>query len=134
MILRNDIQDLPQGTDVAEEDVFYQDYLLREILIREKGKGNALDKGIRRAKNNLICVLDADFILKDNALSKAVRHFENDEVATVGEGMDWFLDYRMEDTRDLVIILCMIQLPFAIPESLIASKDYCINGIDGKEA
>ena len=86
MILRNDIKDLPQGTDVAEKDVFFpdSDYLLREISIRKKGKGNALNEGIRRAKNDLICVLDADCILKENALSQAVRHFENDEVVAVG--------------------------------------------------
>ena len=66
LILRNDIQSLPQGTDVAEKDIFYQDsdYLLREIFIRKKGKGDALNEGIRRAKNDLICVLDADCILK----------------------------------------------------------------------
>ena len=77
---------MPQGTDVAEKDVFYQDsdYLVREIFIQEKGKGNALNEGIRRAKNDLICVLDADCILKENALSQAVRHFENDEVVAVG--------------------------------------------------
>lgn len=85
MILRNDIQDLPQGTDVAEKDVFYQDYLLREIFIRKKGKENALNEGIRRAKDDLICVIDADCILKENALSQAARHFENDElVASTG--------------------------------------------------
>ena len=86
LILRNDIQSLPQGTDVAEKDIFYQDsdYLLREIFIRKKGKGDALNEGIRRAKNDLICVLDADCILKENALSQAVRHFENDEVVAVG--------------------------------------------------
>ena len=86
LILRNDIQSLPQGTDVAEKDVFYQDpdYLLREIFIQEKGKGNALNEGIRRAKNDLICVLDADCILKENALSQAMRHFDNDEVVAVG--------------------------------------------------
>ena len=84
MIIRNDIQDLPQGTDVAEKDVFYQNYLLREIFIRKKGKGNALNEGIRRAKDDLICVLDADCILQEDALSKAVKHFQNDEVAAVG--------------------------------------------------
>lgn len=86
LILRNDIQSLPQGTNVAEKDVFYQDtdYLLREIFIQKKGKSNALNEGIRRAKNDLICVLDADCILKENALSQAVRHFENDEVVAVG--------------------------------------------------
>lgn len=84
MILRNDIQDLPQGTDVAEKDVFYQDYLLREIFIRKKGKGNALNEGIRLARNDLVCVLDADCILQEDALSQAVKHFQNDEVAAVG--------------------------------------------------
>ena len=45
LILRNDIHDLPQGTDVAEKDVFYQDsdYLIREIYIRKKGKGECLE-------------------------------------------------------------------------------------------
>ena len=77
---------MPQGTDVAEKNVSYldSDYLLREIFIREKGKGNALNEGIRRAKNDLICVLDADCILKENALSQAVRHFENEAVVAVG--------------------------------------------------
>ena len=86
LILRNDIQSLPQGTDVAEKNVSYMDsdYLLREIFIREKGKGNALNEGILRAKNNLVCVLDADCILKENALSQAVRHFENEAVVAVG--------------------------------------------------
>ena len=84
LILRNDIQDLPQDTDMAEKDVFYQnsDYLLREIFIR--GKGNALNEGICLARNDLVCVLDADCILQKDALSNAVKHFQNDEVAAVG--------------------------------------------------
>lgn len=49
-----------------------------------KGKGNALNEGIRRAKDELVCVLDADCILQEDALSKAVKHFQNDEVAAVG--------------------------------------------------
>ena len=84
MILRNDIQDLPQDTDVAEKDVFYQDNLIREIYIRKKGKGNALDVGICYARNALVCVIDADCILQEDALSKAVKHFQNDEVVAVG--------------------------------------------------
>ena len=95
LIRRNDIQSVSQGTDVAEKNVSYldSDYLLREIFIREKGKGNALNEGILRTKNNLVCVLDADCILKDNALSQAVRHFDNDEVVAVG-GRCW-LQKRM---------------------------------------
>ena len=86
LILRNGIQNLPQGTNVKERDHFYPgtQRVIRELFIREKGKGNALNEGICRAKNDLICVLDADCILKDNALSQAVRHFQNDEVVAVG--------------------------------------------------
>lgn len=71
---------------MAEKDVFYQnsDYLLREIFIREKGKGNALNEGICLVRNDLVCVLDADCILQEDALSNAVKHFQNDEVAAVG--------------------------------------------------
>ena len=37
LILRNGIQDLPQGTDVAEKDVFYQDsFFCCERFISEK--------------------------------------------------------------------------------------------------
>lgn len=86
LILRNDIQSLPHGTEVEEKDCFCQGsyILLREIYIRKKGKGNALNDGIRRAKNDLICVLDADCILNEGALALALRHFKNDEVAAVG--------------------------------------------------
>ena len=86
LILRNGIQDLPRGTDVAEKDDFYQDsdYLIREIYIRKRGKGNALNVGICYARNALVCVIDADCILQEDALSKAVKHFQNDEVVAVG--------------------------------------------------
>lgn len=35
LIFRNDIQSLPQGTDVAEKDIFYQDsdYLLQTRMV-----------------------------------------------------------------------------------------------------
>ena len=84
MILRNDIQDLPQDTDIIEKDVFDQDHLIREIYIRKKGKGNALNVGICYARNALVCVIDADCILQEDALSKVIKHFQNDEVVAVG--------------------------------------------------
>ena len=43
LILRNGIQDLPQGTDVAEKDVFYQDsFFFCERFISEKREGEVL--------------------------------------------------------------------------------------------
>ena len=58
--------------------------MIREIYIRKKGKGSALNEGIPLARNDLVCVLDADCILQEDALSKAVKHFQNDEVVAVG--------------------------------------------------
>ena len=119
MILRNDIQDLPQGTDVAEKDVFYQDsdYLIREIYIRKKGKGNALNVGICYARNALVCVIDADCILQEDALSKAVKHFQNDEVVAVGGR----LLVKREDSSQLEAIqFCEYMKTFQLSRRIFA--------------
>ena len=60
------------------------DILIRELFIRNIGKGNALNEGIRRTKSDLICVMDADCILHKNALALSVRHFRNEDVTAVG--------------------------------------------------
>ena len=119
LILRNDIQDLPQGTDVAEKDVFYQDsdYLIREIYIRKRGKGNALNVGICYARNALVCVIDADCILQEDALSKAVKHFQNDEVVAVGGR----LLVKREDSSQLEAIqFCEYMKTFQLSRSIFA--------------
>ena len=117
MILRNGTQDLLQGKDVAEKDVFYQNYLLREIFIRKKGKGNAFNEGIRLARNDLICVLDADCILQEDALSKAVKHFQNDEVIAVGGR----LLVKREDSSQLEAIqFCEYMKTFQISRRIFA--------------
>lgn len=119
LILRNGIQDLPQGTDVAEKDVFYQDsvFLLREIYIRKKGKGNALNEGIRHARNDLICVLDADCVLQEDALSEAVKHFRNDEVVAVGGR----LLVKREDSSQLEAIqFCEYMKAFQLSRRIFA--------------
>jgi len=86
LILRNDIADLPEGREVVEREYKTGDKKkpLREILIRERGKGNALNEGLRRANGEIIAVVDADCILSEGALHTAVKHFENDKVAAVG--------------------------------------------------
>ena len=43
-----------------------------------------MNVGICYARNALVCVIDADCILQEDALSKAVKHFQNDEVVAVG--------------------------------------------------
>ena len=124
MILRNHIQDLPQDVDVTEKSVFYQDYLLREIFIREKGKGNALNEGIRRANSEIICVLDADCILQEDALSQAVKHFQNEEVAAVGGR----LLVKIENSSQLEAIqFCEYMKTFQISRRIFARlKAQCL--------
>lgn len=58
--------------------------MIREIYIRKKGKGNALNVGISYARNPLVCVIDADCVLKKDSLYNAVKHFQSDEVVVVG--------------------------------------------------
>lgn len=85
-ILRNDITDLPKGIDAEErETVSYgENITIKELLIRDCGKGNALNEGIKRANGDIIAVVDADCILQEGALKTAVKHFANDAVAAVG--------------------------------------------------
>ena len=87
MILRNDIQDLPQGTDVAEKDVFYQDsdYLIREIYIRKKGKGNALNVRICHARNALVCVIYAAYIDTEKNMRSLLRWIPKLILTTIEE-------------------------------------------------
>ena len=58
--------------------------MIKEIYIRKKGKGNALNVGISYAKNSFVCVIDADFILDEDALNNSVKYFQSDEVVAVG--------------------------------------------------
>lgn len=75
LILRNDIQGLLQGMDIVENSLFYHGHLIQEIYIRKKGKDNALNVGISYARNPLVCVIDADFVLEKDAISKAIKAF-----------------------------------------------------------
>ena len=58
---------------MLEKDVFYQDslFLLREIYIRKKGKGNALNEGIRHANlDNLTYAFAALYLLEFEYMNK----------------------------------------------------------------
>ncbi|MGN1277765.1 MAG: glycosyltransferase [Floccifex sp.] len=82
LILRNGLYSLKM--DVLEFVKFYFQFSCREIWIQRKGKSNALNIGIQRAKNDFICVLDADCVLQENALAFVIEHFKNQKVGAVG--------------------------------------------------
>ena len=119
LMLRNDIKDLPQGIDVAEKEVFFRDsdYLLQEIYIRKKGRGNALNEGICQARNDLICVLDADCILQEDALSKEVKHLQNHEVVAI---VGCLLVKREDSSRLESIQFCEYMRTFQLSRRIFA--------------
>lgn len=82
IIIRNDIGNLRK--EYIERIVYYGSVPVREVLIKKEGKGNSLNVGIRISNDELICVLDADYLLDDNAFKIAVEHFKDYKVVTVG--------------------------------------------------
>ena len=82
IILRNDIKELPEDIEFVEISDKVQPF--REVFIQKRGKGNALNIGISLAAGELICVLDADCMLDDNALMNIVGHFKDESVVAAG--------------------------------------------------
>lgn len=82
IILRNDIRELPEDIEYVEISDTVQPF--REVFIQKRGKGNALNIGISLSKYELICVLDADCILDDNALMNIIGHFKDESVVAAG--------------------------------------------------
>ena len=77
---------MPEETEVREEKIpiYYAEIPMRKLQIRSKGKGNALNVGLRYARYEFVCVLDADCILDDCAIHIAMQHFKNENVSAVG--------------------------------------------------
>ncbi|MFC6601732.1 glycosyltransferase [Ectobacillus funiculus] len=72
----------------------------RVHLIRKKngGKSSALNRGIQKAKGDIIIAIDADTIISHKAMSLLVRHFIDKKVAAVSGNM------RVGNMRNLLTI------------------------------
>lgn len=86
LVLRNGLNEEQNFPQIREKQSFTSDanVPVREIFIQEKGKGNALNEGIKQARGEIIAVVDADCVLLDGALKTAVKHFDKEKVAAVG--------------------------------------------------
>ncbi|MGM9941042.1 MAG: glycosyltransferase [Bulleidia sp.] len=86
LILRNGMEEVPEGVYVIRYPSFrfHTGCPIKEVFIHESGKGNALNVGIHMAETDLLCVLDADCILKQDSLWKLAGHFHNSNVAAAG--------------------------------------------------
>lgn len=86
IILQNGVSYVPEKVGVREvkPPLRYSNVPIRKLQIRSRGKGNALNIGIRYARYEFFCVLDADCVLDEHAIHIAMRHFENENVSAVG--------------------------------------------------
>ena len=77
---------VPEGMGVIEEKLplRYAEVPMRRLQIRERGKGHALNVGLKYAQYEFVCVLDADCILDDCAIHIAMQHFKDEHVSAVG--------------------------------------------------
>jgi cellulose synthase/poly-beta-1,6-N-acetylglucosamine synthase-like glycosyltransferase len=68
---------------------FYASPSLPRLLVVDKangGKADALNAGINCARSDLVCAIDADSILEDDALLRVVRPFIDDPHLTIATG------------------------------------------------
>ena len=86
IILQNDVYSMPEEMEVREAalPIQYAEVPMRKLQIRCRGKGNALNVGLRYARYEFVCVLDADCILDEYAINIAMLHFEDEKVSAVG--------------------------------------------------
>lgn len=86
LILRNGMEEIPEGVHVIKHPSFpfYTGCSIKEIFIHESGKGNVLNVGIDLADTDLICVLDADCVLKQDSLWELAANFHNRNVVAAG--------------------------------------------------
>ncbi len=86
IILQNDVSSMPEGAHVREKELpaCYADLPMRKLQIRKRGKGNALNIGIRHAQYDFVCVLDADCVLDEHAIRIAMQNFKDENVSAVG--------------------------------------------------
>lgn len=74
----------------AEVRGIYRSLAIREIVVVDKangGKSDAINAGINTAKFPLVCVIDADCIVEEHALSRAVLPFIEDSTTVAAGGI-----------------------------------------------
>ena len=61
----------------------YSDYDIKLLNQKNKGKGAALNHGLRKSKGEYFICLDADSYVSKDALKKILPHFTSDNIAAV---------------------------------------------------
>jgi cellulose synthase/poly-beta-1,6-N-acetylglucosamine synthase-like glycosyltransferase len=81
----------------------YRSLTHRELLVIDKvngGKADAINAGVNAAKHPLVCVIDADSLLEEHALTRAVLPFIEDSTTVAAGGIIRIANgCRVEDGR-----------------------------------
>ena len=81
----------------------YRSLVHRELLMIDKangGKADAINAGVNAAKHPLVCVIDADSLLEEHALTRAVLPFLEDPTTIAAGGIIRIANgCRVEDGR-----------------------------------
>ena len=104
----------PAGVKTIHQSKKYENFYV--IDKQNGGKSDALNIGILFSKENLVVTLDADSVLKKDALSYMNHAFEDKDVIAVGgsihiiQGYDpEYLQNRMERKRSMLITLQILE-------------------------
>ena len=84
--------DVPHQRHLATQPVrgIYRSLTHRELIVIDKengGKADAINAGINAARHGLVCVIDADSLLEEHALSRAVLPFLEDPTTVAAGGI-----------------------------------------------
>jgi poly-beta-1,6-N-acetyl-D-glucosamine synthase len=99
---------------------------IRLIRQTNKGKGAALNNGIRNTSGTLVMVLDADSTIEKNSLRNAVKYFDDKRVKAVASSV------RLDDNGTWLGLLQRVEylLSYRMKRSLTALNiEYIIGGV-----
>lgn len=74
-------------TSAIVSENFYNNERVHLIRKENGGKSSALNRGIQKAKGDIIVAIDADTIISHQAISLLVRHFMDEKIAAVSGNM-----------------------------------------------
>jgi cellulose synthase/poly-beta-1,6-N-acetylglucosamine synthase-like glycosyltransferase len=79
-----------RSLETAEIRSVYRSVALREVIVIDKangGKADAVNAGINAARFPLVCVIDADSVVEEHALTRAVLPFIDDPTTVASGGI-----------------------------------------------
>jgi len=95
---------------------------IKLLSIRNSGKANALNIGIKMTKSEIIVALDGDTIFHKNTILNLVRHFDDKDVEAVAGKI-----YAIQSSG---IISAFQNIEYIVSQNIVKKAFYAINAVD----